>query len=97
VDCSIFFTYCIWQSFADTCRADVVFKEGDEVLLSLSSLKPKHGVKKLMSKWLEPFMIVQAVNIVAYELDLPLPYHHLCPCPASFLSLIALEGVHVVL
>jgi hypothetical protein len=50
----------------------VQYALGDEVLLSTKNIKIKSaGTRKLLPRWLGPFIITQEVNEVAYKLELP--------------------------
>ena len=59
--------------YADRSRRELVFKVGDQVLLSTEhlALKDKDRTKKLTSKFIGPFSITRVVSSVAYELTLP--------------------------
>ena len=60
------------KAYADTKRRPVTFQVGQEVLLNTANLtfKGPHS-KKLMPRWIGPFMITRVVNPAAYELELP--------------------------
>ena len=59
--------------YADQSRREVVFRVGDQVLLSTEhlALKDKDRTKKLTGKYIGPFPITRVVSKVAYELKLP--------------------------
>jgi hypothetical protein len=59
--------------YADRSRRELVFKVGDQVLLSTEhlALKDKDRTQKLTSKFIGPFSITRGVSSVAYELTLP--------------------------
>jgi hypothetical protein len=64
------------KAYYDAGRRDVVFTEGEEVLLSSKNLKLKRAgslasTNKLMPKWIGPFVVIKVVGKGAYKLDLP--------------------------
>ena len=60
------------KAYADSKRSEVSVRVGQEVLLSTQNINLKSpGTKKLLPKWLGPFVVTQAVNDVAFRLDLP--------------------------
>jgi hypothetical protein len=62
------------NSYADTRRRLVEFKEGDHVYLKVSPLKGMRRFKvkgKLSPRFNEPFLILKRVGEVAYQLELP--------------------------
>lgn len=60
------------KAYADRNRREVTLKVGDKVLLSTRNLQLKNkGTKKLLPKWVGPFVITQCVGSVAYKLQLP--------------------------
>ena len=60
------------KAFVDNHRVFATFAVGDRVLLATKFAQPKNVMgKKLLPKWMGPFVIVQKVNEVAYRLDLP--------------------------
>lgn len=64
------------KAYYDAGRRDVVFKEGEEVLLStkhitLRKIGDNTTTSKLMPKWIGPFKVIQAIGKNAYKLDLP--------------------------
>ena len=63
--------------YADQHRRDVVFKVGDQVMLSTANLRMvgKNRTPKLASKYIGPFKVKRVVNSNAYELDLPSTMH----------------------
>ena len=60
-------------SYADAGRRELELSEGDQVLLSTEHLRVRDAdrTKKLMSKYIGPFVIRRKVSAVAYELQLP--------------------------
>ncbi len=58
-------------------RREVVYKPGDQVLLSTTNLKPAKGIKKLMPKFLGPFMVQHMVGKAAVKLALADGYERL--------------------
>ena len=57
--------------------ADILagYATDDEVLLSTEHIPLRSvGTRKLLMKWMGPFKVVQRVNDVAYELELPKPW-----------------------
>src|SRR3984893_18908752 len=58
--------------YANQHRRDVIFKEGEEVLLSTKNFKLPTGIaKKLSHKYNGPFKIIEEVSPTAYKLHLP--------------------------
>lgn len=61
--------------YVDTHRRKIVFKEGDQVLLSTDHLKligiNSSITPKFAAKFIGPFKVLKAVNDNAYELELP--------------------------
>ena len=59
--------------YADQHRRELTFVVGDSVLLSTEhlTLKDKDRTKKLLSKYIGPFVVKRVVSPVAYELELP--------------------------
>jgi hypothetical protein len=58
--------------YANQHRRDVIFKEGEEVLLSTKNFKLPTGItKKLSHKYNGPFKILEVLNPTAYKLQLP--------------------------
>ena len=57
----------------DQKRRDVVFEEGQQVLLSTKNLT-RLGSRKLMPKWIGPFPIEKMINPVAARFTLPEDY-----------------------
>jgi hypothetical protein len=58
--------------YANVHRRDLVFKEGEEVLLSTQNLKTPKGITpKLSSRYTGPFKIIEVVSPTAYKLQLP--------------------------
>lgn len=63
------------KTYADTKRAEVTFKVGDNVLLSTKNITLRApGSKKLAPKYIGPFPVVAKINDVAYKLELPQGY-----------------------
>jgi hypothetical protein len=60
------------KALADKRRVDQDYKIGDKVLLSMKYLNLKHSEssRKLLSKWIGPFEVVQVVGPVAYKLKM---------------------------
>ncbi|KAL8445921.1 hypothetical protein Emed_005293 [Eimeria media] len=61
------------QQQANKHRRDVVFREGDKVLLSTAHL-PAQGCPKLQERFVGPFKVLKVLSDVAYKLDLPPSY-----------------------
>lgn len=68
------------SQYVDSHRREVIFKEGDEVLLSTEHLKlignnsnktKSQVTPKFAAKFIGPFKILKVVNNNAYELELP--------------------------
>lgn len=58
--------------YANHKRHGVTYKVGDSMLSSTKNIRTKHlGAEKLLSKWIGPCKVVEKVNQVAYQLDLP--------------------------
>jgi hypothetical protein len=58
--------------YANQHRQDVIFKEGEEVLLSTKNFTLPTGIaKKLSHKYNGPFKIIEVVSPTAYKLQLP--------------------------
>ena len=58
--------------YANQHRRDLVFKEGEEVLLSTKNFKLPAGIaKKLSHKYNGPFKILEVLSPTAYKLQLP--------------------------
>ena len=63
------------KHYADEHRTQLEFGLNDEVLLSTEHIPLRSvGTRKLLMKWMGPFKVVQRVNDVAYELELPKPW-----------------------
>ena len=63
------------KHYADEHRTQLEFGLNDEVLLSTEHIPLRSvGTKKLLMKWMVPFKVVQKVNDVAYELELPVTF-----------------------
>jgi hypothetical protein len=63
-----------YMKYADKDRRDVVFDEGDKVLLSTKFFRPpadQERRRKLSSPYAGPFEIVKRISPVAYRLKLP--------------------------
>ena len=63
------------KSYADHRRKDLEFEVRDKVFLKVTPLKGKIKVgkgKKLQSRYIGPFNILQLVGKVAYRLELPI-------------------------
>ena len=58
-------------AYANQHRREVVFNEGDQVLLSTRDITLPGGSPKLQPKYVGPFKIKRVVSSVAYELILP--------------------------
>jgi hypothetical protein len=56
---------------------DILFRVGDEVLLSSRYIRTRRACKKLDDRFLGPFRIVEAIGKNAYRLDLPKHYGRL--------------------
>ncbi|KAL8442644.1 hypothetical protein Emed_007226 [Eimeria media] len=61
------------QQQANRHRRNVVFREGDKVLLSTAHL-PAQGCPKLQERFVGPFKVLKVLSDVAYKLDLPPSY-----------------------
>ena len=60
------------QTAANSHRRDISFTVGDEVMLDAKNLTLKGpGAKKLFSKYMGPFQIIETINPVAYKLLIP--------------------------
>ena len=59
------------RQYANENRREVVFKVGDEVMLSTAHLRNMDRAPKLYPKFIGPYKIKRVVSDVAYELDLP--------------------------
>jgi hypothetical protein len=61
------------KQYADRHRRELEFTLGDQVLLSTAHLPLplSSQVRKLASRWIGPFSILQVISPVAYKLDLP--------------------------
>ena len=60
------------KSYADTKRREVTFGIGDKVLLSTKNIKLNApGTRKLLPRFIGPFVVTQRVGEVAYKLSLP--------------------------
>jgi hypothetical protein len=66
---------------ADTHRRRVTFNQGDKVLLSTANLDLRlpGQSRKLLAKWIGPFVVAQVVSPVAFKLDLPPQYKQVHP------------------
>jgi hypothetical protein len=65
------------QTYVNQRRKDVVYNEGDMVLLSTANLRTKEGVRKLMPRWVGPFEVREMVGKVAVRLHLSTGYDRL--------------------
>ena len=61
---------CRQKAYADTKRRDVTFVEGDWVLLSTENLRLQ-GSRKLLPRFVGPFLITKVVGKHAYRLHSP--------------------------
>ena len=59
------------QQYANESRREIIFKIGDEVLLSTANLRNMDRAPKLYPKFIGPYKIKRIISNVAYELDLP--------------------------
>ena len=62
------------KSCADQKHRDVPFAVGEQVVLSTEDPKlrtPAADARKLVPKFVGPFKVLQQINPVAYELELP--------------------------
>jgi len=77
------------KSYADRKRTEVLFKVGDQVLLSTANLNLNLKThRKLLPRWVGPFTVIKAVSDVAYTLDLPAPYVRANVHPTFHVSLL---------
>jgi hypothetical protein len=53
-------------------RAYEPYKEGDLVWLDGKNLHMSHPTQKLAPKWYGPFKVINVINPVAFQLELPL-------------------------
>ncbi|GAQ89949.1 hypothetical protein KFL_005810010, partial [Klebsormidium nitens] len=75
------------KQYADRKRRPLILQPGDQVYLSTAhlTLSGRTQVRKLGPKYTGPFTILQAVNDVAYKLDLP---EHMRVHPVFHVSLL---------
>jgi len=62
------------KSYADTCRSELIFEEGDYVYLKVSPIRGTRRFQvrgKLAPRYIGPFKILRKVGAVAYRLELP--------------------------
>jgi hypothetical protein len=60
------------KAYVDKRRTHKSFRVGDKVLLATKHARPKNVLgRKLLPKWMGPFVITTKVNEVAYQLSLP--------------------------
>jgi hypothetical protein len=62
------------KSYSDTQRRQLEFKEGDHVYLKVSPIRAMRWFKvkgKLSPRFIGPFLILNPVREVAYQLELP--------------------------
>jgi hypothetical protein len=71
-------------------RAYEPYKEGDLVWLDRKNLHTSHPTKKLAPKWYGPFKVVDAVNPVSFQLELPLQWKQKKVHPVFHTSLLSL-------
>ena len=63
------------EAYANTGRRDVTFSPGEHVLLSTKNLnKYVKGPKKLLPKWIGPFVVDKMIGNAAVRLQLPAAY-----------------------
>ena len=55
------------------------FVVGDRVMLSTSDLRTDGRARKLIAKYIGPFVIKRVIGAVAYELELPVQYSTVHP------------------
>jgi hypothetical protein len=66
--------------------------EGQHVLFNYFNLKPKHGVKNLMFKFLGPLITTKVINNAANELEIPEKWQIHNVCHTSLLKLFEHDG-----
>jgi len=77
------------KSYADSKRLELLFKVGDQVLLSTANLKQNLNThRKLLPKWVGPFPVTRVVSDVAYTLELPPSYVQARVHPTFHVSLL---------
>ena len=62
------------KSYANTCRRELNFEEGDYVYLKVSPIRGTRRFQvggKLAPRYIRPFKILKKVGAVAYRLELP--------------------------
>jgi translation initiation factor IF-1 len=64
-------------AYANQRRRDVAYQPGDKVLLSTTNMTPTQGVKKLMPKYVGPFVVQEMVGKAAVRLSLTDGYERL--------------------
>lgn len=65
------------QTYVNQRRKDVVYTDGDMVMLSTVNLRTREGSRKLMPKWVGPFEVREMVGKVAVRLHLSAGYERL--------------------
>jgi RNase H-like domain found in reverse transcriptase/Reverse transcriptase (RNA-dependent DNA polymerase)/Integrase zinc binding domain/Chromo (CHRromatin Organisation MOdifier) domain/gag-polyprotein putative aspartyl protease len=59
------------QHYANQHRKEIIFKVGDEVMLSTQNLRNLDKSPKLLARFIGPYKIVRVISPVAYELQIP--------------------------
>ena len=60
------------KAYADRHKRHVEYEEGEQVLLNSCNLKLKHpGSRKLLPRWVGPFIVERHIGPLAYRLALP--------------------------
>jgi len=77
------------KSYADSKRSELIFKVGDQVLLSTAHLNQNLTThRKLLPKYVGPFTVKKMLSDVAYTLELPETYINAKIRPTFYVSLL---------